>query len=403
MSRPWTKEEYEYLETNWGIVSMPHMCKKLGRSLNAIKLKAQRLRLGAFLEAGDYVSFNQLCIALGRGGGSGYMTKSWIEARGLPVKERKVNECSFKVVYLNDFWDWAEKNRTFIDFSKVEPLSLGAEPDWVPEQRKRDFIKSRMIKTTPWSKAEDEKLTWMVKQFKYGYMEISQEIKRSSGAIQRRLIDLGLQERPIKADNRRAWSDEEYQTFGDLIVQGYSYAEISEIIGRSDKALRGRAFDVYHTERIDELAELIGSGKWGDNAPAMTMQMLRREKEREAKKRLAEIAELCRTLRIVRNAKSFNGYWQKDICMNWHPVEGCKAGAENCDVCGNNFIRIKPQFCVRCGCTFYEREENNVCEPCRKARKKQAQRKFAVMKGGHINGSTNNNKLRHEGTRSAVN
>lgn len=37
------------------------------------------------------------------------------------------------------------------------------------------------------------------------------------------------------------------------------------------------------------------------------------------------------------------------------------------------------QICRRCGATFYERTEETFCITCRRARKKQAQRKWARL------------------------
>ncbi|MGR5922045.1 hypothetical protein ACT7DD_25000 [Bacillus paranthracis] len=44
--RLWRKEEIAYLEHYWGIYSIKHMAKKFGRSVDAVKLKAQRIGLG---------------------------------------------------------------------------------------------------------------------------------------------------------------------------------------------------------------------------------------------------------------------------------------------------------------------------------------------------------------------
>ena len=62
----WTREEIEYLSENWGSKAIPKIAGELDRSVNAVKLKAQKLCLGAWLDAGDYVSLNQLMKALGR-------------------------------------------------------------------------------------------------------------------------------------------------------------------------------------------------------------------------------------------------------------------------------------------------------------------------------------------------
>ncbi|MGR5952145.1 hypothetical protein ACT7DP_02905 [Bacillus paranthracis] len=40
------REEIAYLEHYWGIYSIKHMAKKFGRSVDAVKLKAQRIGLG---------------------------------------------------------------------------------------------------------------------------------------------------------------------------------------------------------------------------------------------------------------------------------------------------------------------------------------------------------------------
>ena len=87
--------------------------RKLNRTTNAVKVRAQRLGLGAVLMAGEYVTLNQLLLAVNGGSGSyGYKMKSWVENRGLPVHTKKVNRCSFRVVYIEEFWEWAERYRS---------------------------------------------------------------------------------------------------------------------------------------------------------------------------------------------------------------------------------------------------------------------------------------------------
>lgn len=128
MNRKWTKEDVEYLKEKWGNVSISSIAKKLNRSVNAVKLKAKRLGLGPMLENGSYVTLNQVAIALTGRNFSSYYKKSWIENRGMPVHNKKVINNTFKIIYLDEFWKWAEKNRSFLDFSKMEPLALGKEP-----------------------------------------------------------------------------------------------------------------------------------------------------------------------------------------------------------------------------------------------------------------------------------
>ena len=110
--RTWTPEDESYLAEKWGYASIPAIAKKLHRTENAVIVRARRLGLGAMLMAGGYVTLNQLLATVtGTKHGSTYQRKSWVENRGLPVHRKKVHRCSFYVVYLEEFWEWAERNR----------------------------------------------------------------------------------------------------------------------------------------------------------------------------------------------------------------------------------------------------------------------------------------------------
>jgi len=268
VNRTWTKEEVEYLKEKWGNVSIPILAKKLNRSVNAVKLKAGRLNLGPMLENGAYVTLNQLAIALTGKNFSSYCKKSWIENRGMPVHNKKVIKNTFKIVYLDEFWKWAEKNRSFLDFSKMETLTLGKEPEWVNEQRKKDYTSNALQRKDKWTPYEDDKLRYLLKQQKYGYAEVAEILHRSEGAIQRRCADLGIRERPVKADIcGNLWTDDMYRIIAKGIKNGDSYSLIANRIGKSEKAVRGKVYNKYLTESADKVRTMIGDGQWGDNAP----------------------------------------------------------------------------------------------------------------------------------------
>jgi hypothetical protein len=116
-ARNWTEEEKKYLSDNWGSLSMPTLMVKLNRNKNALLIMAQKLDLGPFLESGDYITFEKLLEALGYTGGSSYLTKSWINDRKFPYKNKRVNKNTFRVVDIDDFWKWAEKNLDLLNFS----------------------------------------------------------------------------------------------------------------------------------------------------------------------------------------------------------------------------------------------------------------------------------------------
>lgn len=383
--RPWSPQEEEYLSENWGRVSVPSMAKKLGRTEDAVIVRARRLELGAFLESGDYVTLNQLVIAFtGSKKSYSYKIKSWVENRGLPVHTKKNLACSWRVVYLDEFWAWAEKNRSFLDFSKMEPLALGEEPGWVAEQRKKDFVAFTAQRKDLWTPEEDSRLTMLLKQHKYGYAELSDMLHRSAGAIQRRCSDLGIKVRPVRVapgSKENAWTDADYEALADGIRRGDSYTEIGRVVGKSEKAVRGKVYFVYLTENADKIRAMIGDGPWGNGAPEPTVrQGFNLSRTRTEVRRNLSILDAL--LRKRMNDLGYDPYWQRFMCMKWHDIKGCAAGCADCDSC-TAFERIKPQYCTRCGATIIRREREKwpYCDRCKVARKKDYQRKWRRLHG----------------------
>lgn len=378
--RTWTKAEEEFLAENWGMYSIPALAKKLNRTPQALKIRAARLSLGPVLGSGDYITLNQFLCAFGAKGAYSYKMKSWVENRGLPVHTKRVDKCSWRVIYIDEFWEWAEKHRSFLDFSKLEPLAFGEEPDWVAEQRHKDFEACALQRKDPWTPAEDARLKHLLEKQQYGGAELAEMFHRSEGSIQRRCRDLGLKARPVRADNHgdaAAWLPEHFDALADGIRNGDSYALIGKAIGKSEKAVRGKVFFTYLTENADKVRAMLGNGEWGEGAPEPTVKQgfhLSRTRT-EVRKNLSILDAL---LRVRLNELGYDPYWQRFMCMNWDAVAGCTAGCADCDSCAE-FRRIRPQYCARCGGTFFERQENRFCPACRAARKKQAQRKWAVL------------------------
>lgn len=240
-------EENQYIEDNWGVKSIVTIAKNLNRTTSSIINKRTRLGLGAFLENGEYITINQLFKAINRGGIS-YTIEHWIK-KGFPVRTKRVLNNSFRVVYINDFWKWAKKYRMHIDFAKFEKNVIGSEPDWVEEQRKAD-IKFARYKTTPWTLNEDMQLINLLRLYKYTYKELSLTLLRTEGGIKRRMIVLGIKERPLRESAHSIWTKEETNIVIDMYNKGYRSDVIKEYIDKSAQAINGKIERLIHNKSL---------------------------------------------------------------------------------------------------------------------------------------------------------
>ena len=238
----WTPEEEAYLQDKWGTLSVSTIAKSLGRSIDAVVVRSQRLGLGSHLASDVRISVNQLMLALYQAdtGSTGYTMHKLIR-EGLPVKTQKVKTKSFRVIDIDEFWKWAEDHKEFLDFSKFEEYSLGKEPDWAKVKRKADFQKLQQQgeHNEVWTTTIDQKLKRMLSQHKYTYRDLSKELNRSEGAIKRRILDLGLKERPVR-NKTRMWTEEEVETLCEMAEKGYSWGQIADELGRTAMATRGK-------------------------------------------------------------------------------------------------------------------------------------------------------------------
>ncbi len=172
------------------------------------------------------------------------------------------------------------------------------------------------------------------------------------------------------ARKAQKWTTEEDTYLVGMFRRGgMTYAEMGAVLGRSADAVEHRAarLDVWGTGRY------IGQDPW---------KARREKKEASEKKQLA--FRLCSALLARRNSMEWGEFWQKDLCQHWDDVRGCRMRCSECDSC-TKFQRIRPQYCRMCGGEFLERREQTYCPKCRAMRKKQAQRKYAVLhKRGRI-------------------
>ena len=237
-SRKWTESEHSSLQDMWGDVSIPTIAKRLNRTVAAVKIKAIKLGLGAHKQCGELITFLELLRAIGQEHNYSYL-KIRLLRDGFPVKHKRIEKCKFMMVCIDDFWKWVEKNKGDISFANFEKYALGAEPEWVSDKRKADYSASVYTKEM-WRKRDDERLINMLNANKHGYAEISAALRRTEGAVKRRMIDLGLEQRPIKA-KPIPWTDDDTALLKELMRKGYGFEDIGVRLGRSALSCRGKA------------------------------------------------------------------------------------------------------------------------------------------------------------------
>ena len=269
--KTWTDEDYEYLRENWGRRSIKFIAHKLGRSKNAVICQARRISLGPYLDNGDDPTLNQVYCAIYKsrmyyeGGASydGYNLNRWIKA-GLPYKEKRVDNCKFRVINIDDFWEWAEQHKDLMDFSLFERYSLGAEPAWVDVKRKADH--DNRVKTQPhnkqWSPSDDLTLKRMIARGGCTWTQVASEVHRSEGACRRRAMDLGIETHgKIKRNPIRKWTDEEIRIMLEMLEAGYSYRQIGERLGRGDRTVESKFARMLNPEYFKTSERLKGRNR----------------------------------------------------------------------------------------------------------------------------------------------
>ena len=238
----WTEEELEYLEESWGKVTTQGIATKLGRPYGGIINKSQRLGLGDPLIHMDGITVSRLAQELG----THYrLVMNWVEKYDFPAKQRRLTKQQ-KVwcVGYADFWEWAEKNRQMIDFSRFDKYAFGVEPDWANEKRIADFNKKRLVPkphNTPWSSGDINKLIALVKEPDMTYPKMSRILQRTHGAIKRRLGEENIKFRPSYLPNHNKYTELEIETLETMMQKGHSFIEIGFILNRSEAGVRGKA------------------------------------------------------------------------------------------------------------------------------------------------------------------
>lgn len=229
-SRYWTDEEVHYLEMNFGKYPIKTLAKRLKRTESAIRGKCDKLGLTSAFANTGYVNTNDVAKAIGI---DRKTVSDWIRFKGLPAKKRVVlKERMIWHIDIKDLWTWLEKNKDWINLSKLEKNIFGPEPSWVNEKRKED-IKNKRRHGLNWSEFELDYLraNYRIKTVK----EIAKELGRTVNSVQNKAGRLGL-----KKVIELKWQPVEVEMLMDMKKKGLTDIDVANELGRSFESVAAK-------------------------------------------------------------------------------------------------------------------------------------------------------------------
>ncbi len=177
--KPWRAEEIKLLQTLVGQRSVTAIAKELGRTPGAVSNKLSRLGLGATRKQTGMLTARELANKLG------VTTKtvvSW-EAYGLKTVTRVTRyKKQFILIKMKNFWEWAEQNKSLIDFTKLSKKDFSTLPEWVSGNIK---AARTSVRYRHWTTSELKKLHVLIEKG-LTYKQISKLLNRSESSVEKR-------------------------------------------------------------------------------------------------------------------------------------------------------------------------------------------------------------------------
>ena len=250
--RIWTAEEVLYLSESWKNpdISVKAMSNKLKRSVNAVKLKADKLGLGKRDRYNVYLTTADVCKIFNI---TNSTLKRWCYA-GLKRCKSRISDSSRNWYDIDDILKFLEKHQDKFDASTVDIESIYRLPDWFKLKLREDL--ARIDKTgDEWTTLELVKLK-SLHLMGYNDIEIGDVLRRSSSAVKCKRVKMGLY-RKDSFTEREVEILKEYAPIMKLteISEKYMHNKPLSTLSRKCKML---GIETYYSKRMKEL-------KWEDS------------------------------------------------------------------------------------------------------------------------------------------
>lgn len=239
--RKWSKEDEEYLYERWGRDKIEKIASNMKRSFFSIKVKATRMGLGYMSQANiDQISVSDISEILNVR--SERITDTWIKL-GLKLKRKKVSDnYSYYCIDLDQLMLFLKEHQDLWNSQYLEPNILGEEPDWLLEKRKRDFD-NPPFEYKRWTESEIELAKTLLLQ-KYDYEYISTKVNHSPIGVAYKMRELGLSYKLPQF-----WKEKELKYLREHYKE-MSYKEIASELNRTEKAIGAKAKELGYQKRL---------------------------------------------------------------------------------------------------------------------------------------------------------
>lgn len=146
-------EDIQLIKDQLGTQSLSTIARRLNRSITGLEVKITRMGLSHTKSYTGMLTAGELAKILNVDRNT---VMQWILNHELDSLQRITrNNKKFTFINIDEFWEWADKNREKIDFSKLEPNALPPEPEWVADERK---IEKQVTSYKGWTKQEEKLL-----------------------------------------------------------------------------------------------------------------------------------------------------------------------------------------------------------------------------------------------------
>lgn len=240
--RKWSFEEEQEFRDLWGNNAIELVAKKLKRSVFSLKVKAVRMGLGPMISNNyEKITISEMSELLDVT--RDRITRTWVEL-GLNIKLTKLtNEKSYMTITWGDLMQFLENNQNEWDSRKVERNMLGQEPEWLEQKRARD-LKDNPLWYRKWTEEEIIKAESLFNSGK-DYQTIALEIDRSEWSVTNLLRNMGYAYRLSQF-----WKGNEIKYLREN-YQNMTYVEIAETLGRTTKAIGAKAEELGFQKKLN--------------------------------------------------------------------------------------------------------------------------------------------------------